>query len=158
MFTLAFRFGLRIGEMTRSPHNLLLRQITLDYPVLTVHFSSFKHSTPNPLPHKIQADPFNLLCPVRHLITYLKLRGNVEGPFFILDGQPVSQKFFNTQLKNLILLIGEDADRYSSHSFRIGSATLWAHQGKSDAQMRQLGRWNSNALDKYIREPVDHSL
>ena len=54
-------------------------------------------------------------------------------------------------------MIGENPESFSSHSFRIGAATSWAQQGVSDIQMRQLGRWKSNALNKYIRDSIDHS-
>ena len=37
------------------------------------------------------------------------------------------------------------------HSFRIGAASFAAEQGLSDAQIRVLGCWKSNAFHKYIR-------
>ncbi|KAK6195007.1 hypothetical protein SNE40_000528 [Patella caerulea] len=39
----------------------------------------------------------------------------------------------------------------TTHSFRIGGASLAAHNGLSDSQIRQLGRWRSDAFRKYIR-------
>ena len=40
---------------------------------------------------------------------------------------------------------------YKGHSFRIGAASHAAERGMSDAQIRILGRWKSNAFLKYIR-------
>ena len=43
--------------------------------------------------------------------------------------------------------------RYKGHSFRIGAATFAAECGFSDAQIRLMGRWQSDAFRKYIRSP-----
>ena len=40
-----------------------------------------------------------------------------------------------------------------NHSFRIGAATWAAAKGFTDTQIRQLGRWKSNAFLNYIRTP-----
>ena len=48
---------------------------------------------------------------------------------------------------------GLDSTRYKSHSFRISAASFAAERGMSDAQIRALGRWKSNAFLKYIRIP-----
>jgi hypothetical protein len=37
------------------------------------------------------------------------------------------------------------------HSFRIGAATFAAAQGYTSCQIKKMGRWNSNAFEKYIR-------
>jgi RES domain-containing protein len=39
----------------------------------------------------------------------------------------------------------------TGHSFRIGAASFAAEKSLSDAQVRFMGRWNSNAFRKYIR-------
>ena len=157
MFTLSFHFGLRISEVSDSPHNIQINQITLKSPWLYINFHTFKHADTNPLPHKIKSDPSSTTCPVKLIAAYLKLRGYVDGPLFQLNNKPIVPKWFNSNLKNLISMIGENPESFSSHSFRIGAATSWAQQGVSDIQMRQLGRWKSNALNKYIRDSIDHS-
>jgi hypothetical protein len=40
---------------------------------------------------------------------------------------------------------------YKGHSFRIGAATHATTLGFSEPYIRQLGRWNSNAVQRYIR-------
>ena len=41
--------------------------------------------------------------------------------------------------------------RYKAHGFRIGAASRAAASGLSDAQIRFLGRWSSDAFKVYIR-------
>ena len=50
-------------------------------------------------------------------------------------------------------LCGLDPSRYKGHSFRIGAASYAEDRGLSDAQIRMLGRWKSNAFLRYIRVP-----
>ena len=57
------------------------------------------------------------------------------------------------RLSLAIKYCGLDPSRYKGHSFRIGAASLAADAGMSDAQIRALGRWQSNAFHKYIRIP-----
>lgn len=92
------------------------------------------------------------LCPVKSMRAYMKLRGKEAGPLFI---QPVSlillRKKFDQKLKAVISACGLDPNRFRGHSFRIGGATDAALHGKSDAWIRERGRWSSNAFKKYIR-------
>lgn len=65
-----------------------------------------------------------------------------------------SWKIFFTDLLNRSLrTCGLHPALYKGHSFRIGAASFAADRGMSDAQLRALGRWKSNAFLKYIRIP-----
>lgn len=44
---------------------------------------------------------------------------------------------------------------FSSHSFRVGAATVAARNGVPDHLIQALGRWTSNAYQAYIRTPSD---
>ena len=44
---------------------------------------------------------------------------------------------------------------FSSHSFRIGAATVAARSGIPDHLIQTMGRWSSNAYQLYIRMPAD---
>lgn len=96
----------------------------------------------------------NHFCPVQIILDYLSLRGQLPGALFsFVDGSPVSRALFIDRLSMAIKYCGLDPSRYKGHSFRIGAASFAADAGMSDAQIRALGRWKSNAFQKYIRIP-----
>ena len=93
-------------------------------------------------------------CPVHLMLEYLSVRGCKPGPLFILaDGSAVVRTHFTNQLSIAFKYCGLDSSRYKGHSFRIGAASYAAEAGMSDAQIRALGRWKSNAFQKYVRIP-----
>lgn len=55
------------------------------------------------------------------------------------------------------MFCGLDTSRYKGHSFRIGAACYAADKGFSDAQIRALGRWKSDAFKVYIRSDTLHA-
>ena len=82
------------------------------------------------------------------------MRGTIPGALFCFsDGSPVQTSHFTQQLRQAPNFCGLDSSKYKSHSFRIGAASLAADQGLSDAQIRHLGRWKSDAFKLYIRQP-----
>ena len=54
-------------------------------------------------------------------------------------------------LRVLFQACGLDTNRFKGHSFRIGAASEAARLGYSDAQIRLMGRWWSDAVRRYIR-------
>lgn len=69
----------------------------------------------------------------------------------------MSRKSFSNLLALVLHHAGLPLGKYRSHSFRIGVASLAADQGLSDAQIyiffsdaqiRLMGRWKSNAFKK----------
>ena len=96
----------------------------------------------------------NSTWPVVLLSKYLTLRDIRPGANFVSEGGlPVSRSVFSSQLLSACHLCGLDPSRYKGHSFRIGAASYAADRGLSDAQIRMLGRWKSNAFLQYIRVP-----
>ena len=86
-----------------------------------------------------------MYCPVYGLSEYMSYQGKNPGPLFLWRGKPLSRKDFVSSLKLLLSIAGIPNERFNSHSFRIGAATSCAAKGASDAQIRQLGRWHSDA-------------
>ncbi|CAH3170712.1 unnamed protein product [Porites evermanni] len=91
------------------------------------------------------------LCAVHALLAYLSIRGNAPGPLFLLaNGQPLSRAILTDWLWQIFSTAGIEGN-FSSHSFRIGAATVAARNGIPDHLIQALGRWTSNAYQLYIR-------
>ena len=93
-------------------------------------------------------------CPVAATKLFLQVRGTIPGPLFAhVDGSGYTYSHVNRLLATLFAACGLDSRRYKGHSFRIGAASEAAKAGFSDAQIRLMGRWRSDAFRKYIRLP-----
>ena len=87
-------------------------------------------------------------------MNYLALRGDVPGPLFLLqNGQPLSRNILTDWLRQ-IMASARVPGNFSSHSFRIGAATVAARNGVPDHLIQSMGRWSSNAYQLYIRTPA----
>ena len=156
MITVGF-FGLmRIGELTRSKEKVVplsIQQLTFCHSYISISITHFKHNQSLlPLEIPIQFQSLPQICPVRHLTYFLSLRGYEPGPLFCFPTlSPIPRQFFSKHLSRLISFSGFQVERYKSHSLRIGGASYYASLGYSDAQIRLLGRWESNAFVRYIR-------
>ena len=156
MFVISF-FGLmRLGEVTRDKSGhvpLSFDQIQFSDSALIITIRHFKHNVSlKPIQIVLPAQQDKNICPVFQMIAYIRLRGTNPGPLFCYqDSLPVSRSYFSKNLKNCLKYCGLNTTLYKSHSFRIGSASYYHQLGFSDAQIRLLGRWNSNAFLKYIR-------
>ena len=156
MFTVSF-FGLmRIGEVTMAKNKqvpLMLSQVAFSPNRVTLTISNFKHNKSNkPVEIYLERQNDPAICPVYNLANYVLMRGYSAGPLFAFpDVSPVPRQFFSKNLRLLITFAGLDSSRYLGHSFRIGGASYYAELGYTDAQLRLMGRWGSNAFIKYIR-------
>ena len=91
---------------------------------------------------------------MNYLRQYSSLQGSAPGPLFCFaDGAPVKTTHFTQQQRQALPFCGLDSSRYKPHSFRIGAASWAAEKGLSDAQIRHLVRWKSDAFKLYIRQP-----
>ena len=107
-----------------------------------------------PLCDELKRADDQALCPVRALEEFTLLRGGMQGPLFSTPGgRPYSTTAAREDLTSVMSFCGFDTKRYKSHSFRIGVASDAALRGFSDAQIRLMGRWRSDAFRQYIRLP-----
>ena len=151
----AFFGFLRMGEITFSamtPPPIQIHQLTKlvndahDVVGFKIKFLTFKHSYNQP-PFYLVISPQSTFCPVKILLQFLSARGDSQGALFIQeDGSAVSRSWFGAQLSSPIKLCGLNPSVYKGHSFRIGAASHAAEPRMSDAQIRILGRWKSNAF------------
>lgn len=74
-----------------------------------------------------------------------------QDPLFLTaDGNPMTSAWFSSKLKQLCHLCGLNPEVYTSHSYRISTATTAAPRVPS-ATLKEMGHWNSAAYERYIR-------
>ena len=64
--------------------------------------------------------------------------------FLFQDGRPLSRAVLTACLREILAEAGV-LGNFSSHSFRIGAATIAARNGIPDHLIQALGRWSSSA-------------
>jgi integrase len=75
-------------------------------------------------------------------------------PLFLhQNGRPLHKSEFVRVTKNALASVGVDPSGYSGHSYRAGAATSGAEAGLADYELQLLGRWTSDAYQRYIRAP-----
>jgi len=88
-------------------------------------------------------------------MSYLSIRGKTAGPLFLFqDGRPLSLASLTDWLPRILSAAGIQGS-FSSHSFRIGAATVGARNGIPDHQIQALGRWLGNAYQLHIQTPAE---
>ena len=94
------------------------------------------------------------LCPVKAVLAYLVKRGSRPGPLFMTtEGKGWTNSMFRAALQSILEALKLSKRDYNTHSFRIGAATTASLANISDTQIQILGRWRSNAFQRYIRPP-----
>ena len=121
----------------------------------SIVIKGFKHDTSGcPFSVNLESAEDVEFCPVNYLRQYSSLQGSALGPLFCFaDGAPVKTTHFTQQLRQALIFCGLDCSRYKCHSFRIGAASWAAEKDLSDAQICHPGRWKSDAIKFYIRQP-----
>ena len=169
MFLLAFYGFFRIGELAAKSVgrvDSILQFKDLKFLVhngqpqmIKIIITAFKHNTDRkPFEILIEREETLPFCPVQAMVEYCKTRGALPGPLFCQQNlAPITVYQFNTELSRCLHFCGLDPSRYKGHSFRIGAASLAADNGFSDAQIRTLGRWKSDAFKLYIRSERLHA-
>ena len=150
---------LRVGEFDES--GLSVRHILCRSDLLIIYESNTMHVVlrspkTDQLGHKTQLEVSkhqnDSVCPISNMQSYLDVRPNIEGTLFChLNGKPLSRYQVSSMLIKAIRFIGLNDEEYNTHSFRIGAATTASLMGKSEDEIKKLGRWSSNVFSKYIR-------
>ena len=95
------------------------------------------------------------LCAIQAMMSYLATRGTSPGPLFLFTTeQPLTCTRLTDWLRQIIAS-AQIQGNFSSHSFRIGTATVAARNGVPDHLIQTVGCWSSNAYQLYIRTPAD---
>jgi hypothetical protein len=61
---------------------------------------------------------------------------------------------FNAVLKSVMKFVATNIENVKSHSFRIGGATNAMYKDIPYESIKAMGRWKSEAAQKYIRIPI----
>jgi len=150
MMVLSFYAFIRPGEITDSPNNLQFQHLDISKTQVSITFHKFKHHKGPPVTITIKAQ-ITQFCPVAITLQYLTVRGSYPGPLFChQSGLAITYNQFNQVLANTQVLT-QVQQKLHLHGFRIGAATYAASQGCSEIAIRRMGRWSSNAVQKYIR-------
>jgi hypothetical protein len=93
------------------------------------------------------------LCPVRAVKKWMTATRNSEldlPAFRFVSGVPLASAKLNSLLKEWL---SDVVPGISTHSFRIGAASLMGKLGFSDKDVKAVGRWGSRAFEGYMRLP-----
>ena len=82
------------------------------------------------------------------------VKGMAPGPLFIRsNGHFLTRTHFVSEVKKAMEQAGMEAPNFNGHSFRIGAASTAAAHGMEDSLIKTLGRWESDAYQRYIKIP-----
>ena len=94
-------------------------------------------------------------CPVEWTRRYIELRGaaisDTEKFFILSDRSALNATFLRNLLREILSGFNLESTLYDTHSFRIGRATDLFKAGVHIDDIKQLGRWKSNAVYNYLR-------
>ena len=169
---------LRIGEIADSAHSIKAINLHEAIPqkrLLIVLYTSKTHGLES-APQKVKilgnktieitdsdtTRTFNMhtrdlgkFCPVEWTRRYIRLRPKIyndtENLYILSDGSPLKACFMRSLLREILNDFNLDGQMYDTHSFRIGRATDLFKSGVSIEDIKQLGRWKSNAVYNYIK-------
>ena len=165
MLALGYYGLFRIGELTKSEHSILAKNVHLGTnkeKLMIVLYSSKTHGK-NCIPQKIkitanaqvQFKQKRYFCPFALTDKYLKIRGvytNDNEQFFVFtDKSPVYPRHLTNVLKTAIGNLNLDKTLYSVHSLRIGNATQMHRNNYPISRIMQAGRWKSSAVYRYLK-------
>jgi len=96
----------------------------------------------------------SIICPVRVMLSYLAMRGGQTGPLFISqNGHGITRRMFSSELDSLLTKLNLNRKQYNTHRFRIGAAASAVQAKIPESHIKMLGRWESNAYQRYIKTP-----
>ena len=130
----------------------MLQQVQLSLNALVVSFASYRLREGGVFWLHVRSTPQTDACAVRAMQKYLAVRGRKPGPLFTdRFGNAVVRSEFDKVMKRAIVFNRIDPAHFKGHSFRIGAASAVA--GIPDSQIREMGRWKSDALSTSGPQP-----
>lgn len=97
------------------------------------------------------------ICPVKAYLNWLSTSPENEKDqpnFRWKNGKALTVRQLNEIIKKCLTGFVEGGEKwYTSHSFRIGAASMMGALGVHDNEIRALGRWSSRVYETYLRLP-----
>jgi len=103
---------------------------------------------------EITKSPYQQICPITLLKTYLSVRPVGNGPLFChFNRTPVTKYQVSSLLRSSLQFLGINHTCFKGHSFRIGAATHASMQNVPDNVIQEMGRWSKSSyvFTRYIR-------
>ena len=106
--------------------------------------------------YSLKKSDLGKFCPVEWTRRYIQLRGPIkqqnENLFVFRDKSSIKPDIVRKLLRDILEDFDLDSTLYDTHSFRIGRATDLFRSGVSIETIKQLGRWKSNAVYRYLKD------
>ena len=166
MISLGYYGLLRVGELAWGSHTIKACNIfiaTNKKKILLMLYSSKTHDHKNH-PQKITITGLDgeqhvksrhYFCPFSILRTYFNMRQGYydrdENFFVFSDHSPVYPAHLCKILRQALENLGFNPLLFNVHSLRIGHVTQMFKDGKSVDYIKDIGRWKSNAVYKYLK-------
>lgn len=97
------------------------------------------------------------ICPVKAYISWINFAEEniLDQPNFRWkNGKSLTVRQLNDIIRKCLSGFIEGGEKwYTSHSFRIGAASMMGTLGVEDSEIRALGRWSSRVYETYLRLP-----
>ena len=165
IFCLSYYGMLRVGEVAYGTHTIKACNIHVGNnkdKILIVLYSSKTHGLESkPQKVKISATSTTNMkrsnfCPFNLTIRFMKMRGsyiNENEQFFIFkDKSPVQPHHIRSLLRELLDRLNLNSTLYDVHSFRSGRTVDLAKFNYSIEKIKEMGRWKSNAVYRYLKK------
>ena len=166
LFALAYYGLMRISELVVGSHTIKAKNIHVAEnkdKMLLMLYSSKTHGKES-LPQKIkiqalgESEEFRshrFFCPFQLVREFLLIRGGYESEFenlFIFrDKCNVQQNHVRSLHKELLSKLNLEPSNYGFHSFRVGRTVDMAKMKISLEKIKEAGRWQSNAVYRYLK-------
>ncbi|KAJ8664690.1 hypothetical protein QAD02_006352 [Eretmocerus hayati] len=139
--------------------------LELQMAYVTVTDTSILIDIPPEVTENNTADTFSIVGPFHVIVKrYLEARKNIDNEkFFLLyrDGTFINSACGDRTIGALPKTVGEflgspEPERYTSHSIRRSSSTVYAESGCTDTELRLHGRWKSTSCASGYSEDTDY--
>ena len=103
-------------------------------------------------------------CAIRRMLVHrfrsvsriLRRLSSNRSLFMLNKNQVLSEGKVRKYLREVCIRINLNSTRYLPQSFRIGGATNLLENGVSVDEIKLIGRWKSNAVERYLRFTLRH--